>query len=51
MTVELTSDELKAGISVLAKDVVDAQIHWKLSRGLLEAMSTWPLVSVQSNTF
>jgi AbiU2 len=51
VTVELTSDELKSGIGALAKDVVDAQIHWKLSRGILDAMSKWPLVHVQSNTF
>lgn len=48
---QLTSDQLHAGIRALAKDVVDAVIHWKLSRGILEAAETWPLVTQQSNTF
>lgn len=48
---QLTSDQLHAGIRALAKDVVDAVIHWKLSRGILEAAETWPLVIQQSNTF
>ena len=47
----LTSDQLQAGIATLAHDVVDAVIHWKLSRGILEATETWPLVTQQSNTF
>jgi hypothetical protein len=48
---QLNSDQLHAGIRALAKDVVDEVIHWKLSRGILEAAETWPLVIQQSNTF
>lgn len=48
---QLNSDQLHAGIRALAKVVVDAVIHWKLSRGILEAAETWPLVIQQSNTF
>lgn len=51
MTLQLSSDELRAGINALADDVADAVIHWKLSRGLLDAMSKWPLVAPQSNAF
>ena len=48
---QLTSDQLHAGIKAIANDAVDAVIHWKLSRGILEAAETWPLVIQQSNTF
>ena len=48
---QLNSDQLHAGIRALAKDAVDAQIHWKLSKGIVEAGETWPLVTQQSNTF
>lgn len=48
---QLNSDQLHAGIRALAKDAVDAVIHWKLSRGILEAAETWPLVIQESNTF
>ena len=48
---QLTSNQLHAGIKVLANDVVNAVIHWKLSRGIIEAAETWPLVTQQSNTF
>lgn len=49
--INLNSDQLHAGITVLANDVVDAVVHWKLSRGILEASKSWPLVIQQSNTF
>lgn len=48
---QLTSEQLQAGIRALANDIVDAAIHWKLSRGIYEAAETWPLVIQQSNTF
>lgn len=48
---QLNSDQLHAGIRALAIDAVDAVIHWKLSRGILEATVKWPLVTQQSNTF
>jgi len=48
---QLNSDQLHAGIKALANDAVDAVIHWKLSRGILEAAEQWPLVTQQSNTF
>lgn len=51
MSVQLSSEELTSGIAALAKDVVDAVIHWRLSRGILDAMEKWPLVAHQSNTF
>lgn len=49
--IQLTSEQLQAGIRTLANDIVDAAIHWKLSRGIYEAAETWPLVIQQSNTF
>ena len=48
---QLSSDQLQAGIRALAKDAVYAVIHWKLSRGILDAAEKWPLVTKQSNTF
>ena len=47
----LNSDQLRAGIRAMAHDAVNAVIHWKLSRGILEAAKQWPLVIQQSNTF
>jgi hypothetical protein len=51
VNVQLSSGELRSAISALATDVVDAVIHWRLSRGILDAMEKWPLVTHQSNTF
>jgi len=51
VTAQLSSGELRSAISALARDVVDAVIHWRLSRGILDAMEKWPLVAHQSNTF
>lgn len=48
---QLSSEELSAGIRGLANDIVDAMIHWRLSRGILGAMERWPLVAHQSSTF
>ena len=48
---QLNSAQLHAGIRALAKDSVDAVIHWKLSRGIIDAAEKWPLVTQQSNTF
>jgi len=51
VTAQLSSGELRSAINALARDVVDAVIHWRLSRGILDAMEKWPLVAHQSYTF
>jgi len=48
---QLTSIQLQAGIETIANDVVTANIHWKLVKGIDEAALLWPLTIPQSNTF
>lgn len=45
------SAEFKRLIAGLSDDIVSAHIHWRLQHDLVEAMTRYPLVRQQSNTF
>ena len=47
----LSSDELQTLIQALSRDVIDAQIHWRLLKALHASAGKWPVVVHQSNTF
>ena len=51
MAQTINSAEFKKHFSALSNDVIDANIHWKMYRDLIESLQNNPLVQAQSNTF